>query len=97
MRWIRGCDRIKPPADSGLAGSFLFTANRELRKKIPDKNLDHYKNLSNYWDTADGTTGIEELEEVQIEADHNFISYVLSGQEMILNLHNFLDFERGRL
>jgi len=53
--------------------------------------MEQYKNLSNYWDNAEGTNGIEQLEEVEIEADHNIKSFVLSGQELILYLQGFLD------
>jgi|GEM_PF-3397140 len=60
-------------------------------EKTNDKNSDHYKKLSSYWDTADGTIGIEDLEEVEIEADQNIKSYVLSGQELILYLQGFLE------
>jgi hypothetical protein len=63
-------------------------------KRSNNRILDYYKNLSNYWDTKDGTTGIEELEEVEIEADQNIKSYVLSGQELILYLQGFLDLKQ---
>jgi hypothetical protein len=66
-------------------------------KKMNDKNISHYKNLSNYWDITDGTIGIEELEEVKIEADKNIKSYVLSGQDLILYLQGFLDLKRARI
>lgn len=63
-------------------------------EKINDKNIDHYKKLSSYWDIADGTTGIENLEEVEIEADQNIKSYALSGQELILYLQGFLELKQ---
>jgi len=60
-------------------------------KRSNNRILDYYKNLSNYWDTTDGTSGIEDLEDVEIEADQNIKSYILSGQELILYLQGFLD------
>jgi len=63
-------------------------------KRSNNRILDYYKNLSNYWDTTDGTTGIEELEEVEIEVDQNIKSYILSGQELILYLQGFLDLKQ---
>lgn len=63
-------------------------------KRSNNRILDYYKNLSNYWDTADGTIGIEELEEVEIEADQNIKSYILSGQELLLYLQGFLDLKQ---
>jgi len=63
-------------------------------KKISDKNIHLYKNLSNYWDTIDGTIGKEELEEVEIKTNQNIKSYVLSEQELILYLHGLLELKQ---
>ena len=63
-------------------------------KKISDKNIHLYKNLSNYWDTTDGTIGKEELEEVEIKTNQNIKSYVLSEQELILYLHGLLELKQ---
>lgn len=63
-------------------------------KRSNNRILDYYKDLSNYWDNTDGTTGIENLEEVEIEADQNIKSYILSGQELILYLQGLLDLKQ---
>jgi len=44
-------------------------------RKSNNEIINHYKNLSNYWDAADGTDGIDELEDVEIVADPNIQSF----------------------